>query len=186
MNKVQRNEEVYESNINKNISIIKDEKGNSVVIINDIRFMGKQHIEWTAVEAYLKEYVGKCYEILETSDKVYIGKEFPNEFKGSDDTKRLKGANAKAKANATQKIPQLLEYAGNKRWSENFKSKHNVDAEKGWYRYTSRFALPIYSNSGDLERYNIFRIEMLIRHASDDKYYLYDMVNVKKETEYPA
>ena len=37
-----------------------------------------------------------------------------------------------------------------------------------------------------VERYNVFRIEMLIRHASDDKLYLYDMVNVKKETGTPS
>ena len=176
----------YEKKQNDNVNVIKDEQGNSIVIINDIRFKGKQHIEWSVVEQYLKEYVGQCYEILETSDKIYIGKDFPDELKGSNDTKRLKGANAKAKANATQKIPQLLECANNKRWSENYKIKHNIDAGKGWYRYTSRFALPIYSNDGELERYNIFRIEMLIRHASDNKLYLYDMVNVKKETEYPA
>lgn len=54
--------------------------------------------------------------------------------------------------------------------------------------YAARFALPTYSNDGELEKYNIFRVEMLVRHASDGKLYLYDMVNVKKEkeTEYPA
>ena len=170
------------------INIIRDENGKSIVIINDIRFKGKQHIDWQAVEQYLKEYVGHHYEIIETSDKIYIGTDFPSELKGSDDTTRLKGANAKAKANSTQKIPLLLENATNKRWSENWKDKHGVDAKFGWYRYTSRFALPIYSNEGELIRYNIFRIEMLVRHASDNKLYLYDMVNVKKEkeTEYPA
>lgn len=169
-----------------NVNIISDAEGKTIVLINDIRFKGKQHIDWNEVEGYIKEYVGSCYKIMETSDKVYIGTDFPSEFKGSADTKRLKGANAKAKANATQKIPLLLEYASNKRWNENLKEKHSTDARYGWYRYTSRFALPIYSNGGELDRYNIFRIEMLIRHASDDKLYLYDMVNVKKETEYPA
>ena len=170
------------------INIIKDENGKSIVIINDIRFKGKQNINWEAVREYLKEYVGRYYEIVETSDKIYIGSDFPEELKGSDDTARLKGANAKAKANSTQEIPLLLENATNKRWSKNFKEKHGVDAKYGWYRYTSRFALPIYSDDGELERYNIFRIEMLVRHASDKKLYLYDMVNVKKEkeTEYPA
>lgn len=80
----------------------------------------------------------------------------------------------------------LLKVASNKRWRENFKSKHSVDAKNGWYRYTSRFALPVYGVDGELDRYNIFRIEMLIRHASDGKLYLYDMVNVKKENEHPA
>lgn len=172
----------------RNINIINDEDGNSIVIINDIRFKGKQHINWEDVEVYIKEYVGCCYEIIETSDKIYIGSDFPTEFKGSVDTTRLKGANAKAKANASQEIPLLIENATNKRWSENYKVKHNIDAQQGWYRYTSRFALPIYTNDGELEKYNIFRIEMLVRHASDDRLYLYDMVNVKKEkkTEYPA
>ena len=62
---------------------------------------------------------------------------------------------------------------------------NNTDAKYGWYRFTSRFALPVYDENNLLERYNIFRIEMLIRHASDDKLYLYDMVNVKKEAGTP-
>ena len=158
-----------------------------VVIIDGIRFRSRQNIQWDEVESYLKEYIGEYYEILETSDKVYIGGDFPGEFKGSDDTKRLKGTNAKAKANATQKIPLLIKYSTNKRWSENYKTKHQADAKLGWYRYTTRFAFPIYRNNKEIEKYNIYRIEMLIKHASDNKLYLYDMVNIKKEreTKYP-
>ena len=165
------------------MKIIQDLDGKSIVLIHDIRFKGRQNIEWKEVEKYLKGYVGSCYEIIETSDKVYLGPDFPKEFKGSDDTMRLKGTNAKAKANATQELPLLLEYATNKRWNENLKMKHSVDAQYGWYRYTSRFALPVYSDNGEIIRRNIFRIEMLVRHASDKKLYLYDMVNVKKEKE---
>ena len=162
--------------------------GKRVVIVNAIRFKGRQHIDWEDVEEYLKQYVGNYYEILETADKVYIGSDFPKEFKGSVDTKVLKGANAKAKANATQGLHLLLEHATNKIWNENYKEKHSADAKFGWYRYTSRFALPIYDNSGEIIRLNIFRIEMLIRHASDGKMYLYDLVNIKKEkeTKYPT
>ena len=50
---------------------------------------------------------------MDTSDKVFIGADFPSELKGSSDTKRLFGANAKAKANATQGIPVLLQCAVN-------------------------------------------------------------------------
>lgn len=101
-------------------------------------------------------------------------------------SKRLCGANAKAKANATQKIPTLLKCATNKRWQENFKGKHKVDAKYGWYRFTTRFALPVYSSDlKEVERFNIYRIEMLIRHAADGNLYLYDMVNIKKETSTP-
>lgn len=172
----------------RNVNIVRDVDGKSIVIVHDVRFKGRQNIEWEEVEKYLKEYIGSYYEIIETSDRIYIGVDFPKELKGSNDTMRLRGGNAKAKANATQKLPMLLEYATNKRWSENLKVKHNVDAKYGWYRYTSRFALPVYDNLGEIKNYNIYRIEMLVRHASDEKLYLYDMVNVKKEkeTKYPT
>ena len=172
--------------MDKKISVISDLDGKKIVVISDIRFKGKRNINWEEVEQYLKEYIGYCYEVVETSDQVYIGSDFPGELKGSGDTKRLYGANAKAKANATQGIPMLLQCATNRRWQENFKGKHNVDAKFGWYRFTTRFALPVYNNdTGDLERFNIFRIEMLIRHAADGNLYLYDMVNIKKETSTP-
>lgn len=38
--------------------------------------------------------------IVETKDIVYIGINFPDEYKGSKYTRHLKGASAKAKANA--------------------------------------------------------------------------------------
>ena len=114
--------------MDKKISVISDLDGKKIVVISDIRFKGKRNINWEGVEQYLKEYIGDCYEVVETSDQVYIGSDFPGELKGSGDTKRLYGANAKAKANATQGIPMLLQCATNKRWQENFKGKHNVDA----------------------------------------------------------
>jgi len=171
---------------NKHISVISDERGCAIVIINDIRFMGRQGINWKEVENFVWQYVGESFEIIETADIIYVGEDFPSELKGSNDTIRLKGTQAKAKANSTTKLPMLLKYATNKRWQENYKSKHGADAKYGWYRFTSRFALPIYDNDGEIERYNVFRIEMLIRHASDDKLYLYDMVNIKKETGNPS
>ena len=64
----------------KNLSIIKDHEGKKLVIINDIRFKGKKREEWDEIEKYLKEYIGNCYEILETSEKRYIGNDFPGEF----------------------------------------------------------------------------------------------------------
>lgn len=79
------------------IDIITDEDGRKIVVITDIRFKGKRNIDWEDVENYLKEYVGKCYEVVETADQVFIGNDFPEELKGSEDTKRLCGANAKTK-----------------------------------------------------------------------------------------
>ena len=47
----------------RNISVIKDVKGNQIVIVNDIRFKGKRNIDWDEVEQYLKQYVGEFIEI---------------------------------------------------------------------------------------------------------------------------
>ena len=52
----------------------------------------------------------------------------------------------------------------------------------GWYRYSSRFALPVFGEDGEITRYNVFNVIMIIRHARDGKKYLYDIINIKKET----
>lgn len=172
-------------NVERNIDIIRDADGNKIVMINDIRFKGKRRIDWKDVEAYLRQYIGDFYAIAESGDMVYIGNDFADEFSGSNDTARLKGTLAKAKANAAQGIPKLIENASGKRYKENLAGKHAHDAKYGWYRYDSRFALPVYGSDGEVERYNVFRVEMLIRHAEDGKMYLYDLVNIKKETSTP-
>ena len=79
----------------------------------------------------------------------------------------------------------MIQNAGNMRYQENLDEKHKSNAKYGWYRYTCRFMLPVYKEDGSIERYNCFRIEMVVRHASDNKKYLYDFVNIKKETSKP-
>ena len=57
--------------------------------------------------------------------------------------KKLSGAAAKAKANAAQGLPEII------------------------------------------ERYNVFHTSLIIRHANDGKMYLYDIIDIKKETSTP-
>ena len=166
----------------KNVSIVKDLNGNNIVIINDIVFKGKKSISWKDVEKYLMRYVGELYTIAATNEVVYIGADLPDEYAHSEYTRVLKGANAKAKANAAQGIPELIEIATEKRHTENSKKKHEKDAKYGWYRYESRFALPVYSERREVIRYNVYHVAMIIRHSEDGKKYLYDIMNIKKET----
>lgn len=173
------------NNKEKRVEIVKDENGKSVVIIKDILFKGRRNINWREVEEYLKEYIGNCYEIIETSEKVYIGSDFPGEFCFSQDSSILKGANAKAKANAAQAIGELIQIATNKSVSEDYNKKHGNRARWGWYRYDTRFALPIYNEMKVIERYNVFSVRLLIRHARDGSLYLYDILRTKKETSKP-
>ena len=166
----------------RNISVIKDADGNKIVMINDIRFKGKRRVDWKDVREYLKTYVGDVYQIADTKDIIYIGAELPREYTGSKYTMSLRGTRAKAKANAAQGIPEMIEIAVNKQFKENQGERHNKNAKYGWYRYETRFGLPVYNEVGEIERYNIFKAILLIRHSFDKKTYLYDVLNIKKET----
>ena len=179
-------EEIYleneTKNIKRNVSVIQDVDGNNIVMINDIAFKGKRSVDWKDVREYLKEYVGEFYTIASTEDVVYIGSDLPKEYSGSKYTNSIKGTNAKAKANAATGLPEMIEIAVGKHFRENQEDKHKRDAKNGWYRYDSRFALPVYDGNGELERYNIFHASMLVRHSNDGKMYLYDVIDIKKET----
>ena len=146
----------------RNVSIIQDIDGNNIVVINDIRFKGKRSINWREVRAYLKEYVGDFYMVASTGDVIYIGADLSNEYSGSKYTHSLKGTNAKAKANATQGIPEMIEIALGKYYRENKESKHWRNARYGWY--------------------NIFHASLIVRYSEDNRMYLYDIIDIKKET----
>lgn len=167
----------------RNVKVVDDLHGNKVVVIQDIRFKGKRTVKWSDVETYLKQYIGQAHIIKSTNDLVYIGADLPDEYTHSNYTYILKGANAKAKANATQGLPELLMIADEKEYEMNQKEKHSQDAKYGWYSYVTRFALPVYGeNENIIERYNVFQAIMLVRHAEDGKLYLYDIIKIKKET----
>lgn len=163
------------------MEIVTNEQGQSIVVIPDVIFTNKQNINWDDVEEYLEKYVGIFAEIIGTGDIVFIGKDFPDEFSGSKYTRSLKGARAKAKANSAQGIKEMIEIAIDKQFKENYKIKHSSDAAKGWYYYTTRFAVPIFENNIKTEKYNIFVANLVINHASNGKLYLYDIVDIKKE-----
>ena len=168
--------------MDRKVSVIEDLEGKKTVVIHDIRFKGKRTMNWEEVEAYLKRYVGEFYMIDDAKDMVYIGRDLPDEYANSKYTHKLRGTSAKAKANAAQGLPELIEVATNKQFVENRKNKHLKDAKLGWYRYESRFALPVFDEVGEVERYNVFVVCLLVRCAADGKMYLYDLMQLKKET----
>lgn len=165
----------------KVVRVLFDESGNAVIVLPDIIFKNKNNIDWQAVEDYLQRYVGQIVTIIESKEKVHIGNYFPNEFKGSDYTKKIRGSNARAKANAAQGIVELIQHAGNKRISENRKHKHRKSAKGGWVYYSIKFAFPIYVNEKITSQYNIYSGCLVVNCAKNNKLYLYDLVDIKKE-----
>lgn len=143
-------------------------------------------ISWKEVEKYLIRYIGKIFEVSETEDLIQIDKMFIDEYIGSDYTQKLVGALPKVKANMSQGIPKMIEIATGKRWKEDFDNKHKNKAGKGWFRYNTRFAMPVTNDDGEIVEYNIYQAVLIVRYASNGKLYLYDIQNIKKETRCPS
>ena len=162
--------------------IITNDKGQKVVEIDTIVFSSKRRIDWDGVEEYLKKYVGQKYQIDETDDLIYIGSDFPDEYANSNYSARAHGTIGKAKANASQVIPELIKIATNIAYRENSDDKHCEDAKFGWYRCTVRFTLPVCDDKGNVIGKNAFQGRMIIRFDEDGKKYLYDIIDIKKET----
>lgn len=91
----------------------------------------------------------------------------------------------KAKANITPAIGELVKIAEDKEEYPDYNEKHGAKAKYGWYRYNTRFGIPVYDEYGNLVRYNIFLTRMIVRCDEDGKLYLYDLVRTKKETSEP-
>lgn len=167
----------------RKVDVVTDLDGSKIVFIHDIRFKGKRAVNWKDVEEYLKQYVGDFFEIAETSDIIYIGSDLPDEYTHSNYTIHLKGAVGKAKANATQGLPELIKIARRKAFENNRKKKHDRNARKGWYKYESKFALAVFDDNGEVDHYNVFNVRLVVRHDADDKMYLYDIIEIKKRNE---
>ena len=168
------------------VCIVTDQNGDKLVVISKIIFKGKRNISWKQIEYYLSQYEQRMIEIPETGDIVCIGKEFADEFTGSIYTRNLRGGLARAKANMSQAVPEMIEIACHRRWNRDFDQKHGKRAERGWYRFDTRFALPILGETGETMRYNVYRAVVIIRCAANGRLYLYDIQNIKKETGNPS
>lgn len=165
------------------IEIIHDTDYGSIVMIKNKKYKGETREDWKIIQDYLSTYIGKYFEILENAEKIYIGKDFPDEFANSNSRIALKGKRKNAKANLSQAIPEVISIAESyeNNWEENRESKHSKDAKNGWYRYTTRFALPVFNDNKNILRYNIYSAKMLVRHADDGRKYLYDFIQIKKK-----
>lgn len=47
-------------------------------------------------------------------------------------------------------------------------------------------SLPVMNDDGEIIEYNIYQPVLIVRYSADDKLYLYDIQNIKKETRYPS
>lgn len=137
-----------------------------------------------AAAAYLKALVNaeKPFStILADALPVYAGKDLPSEYKGSEYTLGMHRGLREVKMQAATNLDEMLLLAEDGEWRENVKEKHGKDAQNGWYRYKTRFAVPVLNARKAVDHYAVYGGVLLIRNDADGKSYLYDMVDVKKK-----
>lgn len=140
--------------------------------------------DYKAAAAYLKALVNTeepFSTILADALPVYAGKDLPSEYKGSEYTLGMHRGLREVKMQAATNLDEMLLLAENGEWRENVKNKHVKDAQNGWYRYKTRFAVPVLNARKAVDRYAVYGGVLLIRNDADGKSYLYDMVDVEKK-----
>ncbi|MBQ9179918.1 MAG: hypothetical protein IJ132_03865 [Firmicutes bacterium] len=154
------------------------------ITISERLFTGKKDVPWDEVEKYLKRYINQTVKVNSTNDIIRIPKDYPDEYSGSQYTKKLRGAVAKAKANIIVELLQLIQNASNRRHVANKTEKHEKDASRGWYRYDICLGILVRGeNERDL-RENIYKGTLVVRRNERGNE-LYDIVNIKKEASKP-
>lgn len=140
--------------------------------------------DYKVAETYLKTLVNTEHPfatILVDAQPVYIGKDLPGEYKGSEYTHGLNSSTRQVKMQAATNLDEMLLLAENGEWRENVKDKHKQDAKNGWYRYSTRFAVPVLDIKKAVDHYTVYSGTLLIRNDADGKSYLYDLLDIKKE-----
>lgn len=164
---------------------IRNVNGNAVVWVEENILKEKNGLPvHQFIANYISEHIGEVYTIIESGDKVYIGKDLPNEYTQSEYTKAVLKNNPniiKAKNKAVANLGEMIEIATNKQL-EGTEHDDAKDAKLGMYRYTTRFGFSKRNIRGEYAGSNVYEAELLIRHSSDGKMYLYDIVRIKKDT----
>ena len=156
-----------------------------VIIITELIISSKKRINWSIVEQYLNKYDAKVFVVDETNEKINIDKHFIDEYIGSKYTRSLKGTNALVKANIPSILEDIVKFAYNKRHFEDYNSKHKSFAKGGWNRYDSNIFMPIRNDKQEVIGYSKYNLTLVVRVTKGNKLYLYDIVNIKKETGNP-
>lgn len=139
--------------------------------------------EYKFIADYIASHIGEFYTIIQTGDDVYIGDDLPGEFTQSKYTQKLVKQNPgilKAKKRTVANIGEIIEIATNGR-PEKTRHPDSKDAKLGMFRHDTMFGFPVLDHSGNEVGANIYKAQLVIRHASDGKKYLYDIVGIKKD-----
>ncbi|MFA7636847.1 MAG: hypothetical protein WCX81_03695, partial [Monoglobales bacterium] len=152
------------------ISYNNDGSPNVVLIEEDIFKGHGGEMPHKVIRDYLRNNIGKYATIIESGQKVYLGKDLPNEYTQFKSTRLLTPTVLEAKNQSSQNLSEMVEIATGRIWAKNTKSKHAKDSKFGWYKYSTRFRV------GNKD----YKADLLIRNDADGKKYIYDVINIKE------
>lgn len=174
-------ETAYNQEFNKNennlkYSVIYNEDGsfNRVKIDDNIFENNEGKSINNTIKDYLEGHINEYANIIESGQKVYLGKDLPSEYAFSKSSQNLPLPNKLAKGRASSGLEEIIENASNRIYEKNQKTKHNTDAKYGFYKYDTKFS---FEHKG---KEQIYSGTVVIRNDADGKKYLYDITNIKK------
>ncbi len=153
-----------------------------VVWIEDKVILDKNIPTYQAVANYLASHIGEVYTIIQSGQKVYLGKDLPGEYTQSKYTQKILRIPSliHAKNRAVSNLGEMIEIATKRRWTKD-KGSGKKDARYGVYKYKTTFAFPVYK-LGTFEKAKAFNATLVIINSSDGKKYLYDVVSIRENT----
>lgn len=97
----------------------------------------------TEMKNNLKGMIGNCYTLIESGQKIYIGKDLLGEYTYSKYTKSLNNTGKLIKGNLIVNLKDIINNCNRKQFSKNRKTKHKIDGKYGFYKYTIKFSFKL-------------------------------------------
>ncbi len=160
-----------------------------VYIDNDITLNKPENMKYTE---YVEKYIAEMFDdndyvssLPDNGIPVFASDDLPGEFANSKYTKYLRNRKQdrfRAKMRLASSLEELVRIATGRRW-EKAKHPNNKDVKYGVYKYSSSFAFPALDASGKTEKVFAYNCDIVVINASNGKKYLYDVLNIKENTE---
>lgn len=138
-------------------------------------------VDWSAARMKLLKLVKNVITIKENNAKVKFDRKFIKEFTASKYTQSANKKIKNIKANLVDNITELVENAGHIFIEINNKDKHRIDSGYRWEKYKCLFRFNSLDELGNNVSI-IYSCCIVIRCPNFKEKYIYDIVDIKKET----
>lgn len=138
-------------------------------------------VDWSVVRKKILKLVKTIITIKENNAKVKFDRKFIKEFTASKYTQSANKKIKNIKANLVDNIAELVENAGHISIEINNKDKHKTDSGYRWEKYKCLFRFNSLDELGNNVSI-IYSCCIVIRCPNFKEKYIYDIVDIKKET----